>query len=210
MMPHGMKINGVQTSIKDLNQRYEATYIEVSVKGKAPEVVYVQGFVEGDTPRVDKVYLRSKEKEFQVLLSDFVIVREFPEMGAVNIGSDVFIVSINPERQWHRGLCRVRIRSETRNPALLALEANLTINTAEALFNRTYLSKEKGLALIKAGEINSFAISAKYWYSGTKSNVYMWRGKVCLGESINGRLFFFDTSATFVTEVEREIGNLNG
>lgn len=207
-MPHGKVINGVLVSINDLNQRYQHTYIDASLRGEAPKIIKILGFDSGATPVSDVVYVADKQGDSVVPLSELTIVREFPEMGACNIGPDVFFVSLVPERQWQRGLSKTRITSYCRNQFAKSLESRLSLDIADSLFNRKYFNQVEGLKLLKSGARNGFAMNSRYWYSGNRKKIYMWRDKVCLGELVGGTLFFFEPSSTFITEIERELGKL--
>jgi hypothetical protein len=129
-------IRGIEVLDKDLNQRYQNSFIEVLLpKEKGPRVVYVNQFDHG------LIYIQSFPSAFGH--KDVTLVREFPDLGAVEFKGVVHYLSRVPLRQWSRGFnsgvisdyCRVGIPFNER----------LNLTQAHAAFYPYIHSSERGL-----------------------------------------------------------------
>ena len=188
-----------QIGTHDLQQRYKKCYLELSIHDK-PMVGFVSG-IDQEGIEIHGV------GDFRT--ANVSILREFPEMGLVNYGGSVHILSRRPIRQWSRGFREDVFFDFCRNRKVPAFHNGMNLSAAQAVFNRVWIPVKEGLIKLREEAIISFAIDNKYWFSGNKNHQYLWRNKVCIGEVVNKRIFFFKESTLLQEEITTDLGNIH-
>jgi hypothetical protein len=192
-----MVIGGREVTDKDLGQRYEGTYIRIQVPSVPdPFVAYINGIGRGNLSNDVAPAPMDRTK----------IVEDFPPLGAVNYDGAVHFLRRRPLRQWSRGLSPNVLEDFCRDGSAQGFSSHIDKKRAEAVFNRVWITPEEGLPKIKKEEFHSFAVDPRYWYSGNRRNVYLWRDTVCLGQILGKRIFFMPQSNLLKQEVKDEIG----
>jgi len=198
-----MVIRGMLVSDKDLNQRFMGTFIEIKRPGvmKKPEVIYVGEFGGG------LIYATPAGSEpIRISMDKTEITREFPELGAVQYEGFVHYLSRLPLRQWSRGLKKNLITDFCRGPAT-RFNTKLDLARAEAIFNPTFTPLKEGLELIRKEDVQGFAYSSKFWFSGNKQRTYLWYEDVPVGEVVADSIFFNKECLPLKQEVTDEFKN---
>jgi hypothetical protein len=191
-------IRGVAISDKDLNQRYANNYIEIQpVETKEPKVVLVLEFGQG---------LLYPNRGDGWKLGTIKLVRDFPELGAIEFGGSVHFLRRMPLRQWTRGLNGGVLRDYCRAPQPV-FSNGLSQAQAEACFYPKYTPLKEGLQKLKQEEISSFARNQKFWFSGNKRTSYLWYEEVPVGEVKDAVLFFNPQCLILKQEVIDEFKN---
>ena len=194
-----MKIRGVEVSDKDLNQRFGNNYIEIRhPDSKEPEVVHCHVF--------DSNSLHTQDGRVWALPT-IKIVREFPELGAIEYDGTVHYLSRLPHRQWTRGFNRGVITDFCRGTNV-RFNQKLDLTRAKAVFYPHYTKFKDGIEQITTGKIVAFAYNPQWWFSGNKKRVYLWFEDVPVGEVCMGTLFFNQHCMSLKQEVKDEFKNV--
>lgn len=200
-----MVIRGVEVSDKDLNQRFQHNYIEVQIRKEKVEIIQVDEF------NANELYCRGRRRMPEeaggaIQQADVKIIREFPDLGAIEYEGNVHFLSRLPFRQWTRGLNPGVIKDYCRNPDHSTFKV-LNIKKARAVFYPTYTNWKVGIPRLKNEEIGSFAHNQKFWFSGNRRTVYLWYEEVPVGEIQRGTLFFNPQCLLLKQEVKDEFKN---
>ena len=182
----------------DLAQRYKGSWISVECAG-FPRIARID-FISSAGIRI--------QEGLSFISRELTILREFPEMGLVNLSGSVHIVSRKPIRQWCRGLKPDLLVDYCRTKHELALHHKIDVHRAQALFNRQWIAPEVGIPQIKKGECHSFAMNNKYWFSGNAKHLYVWRNQSCIGEFVKNHMFYFNESTLLQEEVNTDLKGL--
>ncbi len=195
----GMNIRGVYVPDNDLNQRFQGNYIEiVHPESKLPELVHVNVFVDN--------YMHLHDGR-RWMCDAIKIVRDFPELGAVEYNRTVHYLSRLPLRQWTRGL-NAGVISDFCRGTDRRFNQGLNMDRAKAVFYPTYTKLGEGLEKIKKEEVVAFAYNPKFWFSGNKKRAYLWYEDVPIGEVSPERVLFFNEHClSLKQEVKDEFKN---
>lgn len=195
------QLNGMLVSTRDLIQRYQQSYFVISVDG-VNHVIFCSTIS-------DNTLSYTSPKDARIHLDKFEIVKEFPEMGAVNIQGDVHYVLQNPKRQFSRGLTFNRIFDICRNPDAHRLDTGIRYGDAVSLFYRHWVDYQTGHCDIQKNIRHSFAMSNNLWVSGNKKHEYLWFRMACVAEIIQNKLFLFPNCKLLEEEVLESLEKLN-
>ena len=182
----------------DLKQRYNNTYLHVR---------YVDQKFVGYVIQIG-TELTSFRELGTFPNKELTIIREFPEMGLINFKGSVHIVARRPVRQWSRGYKSDVIQDTCRTPGVRKFHEQLTLQGAEAAFNRVWIPLVEGLNNLANENYASFAVNNKYWFSGNKEHRYLWRNRVCVGELVSNKIFFFKESTLLQEEIKTDLREL--
>ncbi len=201
-MASGKRINGYLVNEQGLGQRYAGSYIQALIKGREkPETVYVRAVGAGN------FHVRTLQPDTDLLVpyDDFSIVQEFPEMGAVNTGGAVHVLSRIPARQWSRGLASGLVEDFCRHGHSFR-DVGLSHQAAKDCFDRVWISEAVGFPKLRSEELTSFARDTRYWFSGNKKHIYIWRNRACVGEVLGKKIFFLPKSCMLKQEIKDDLG----